>query len=280
VANYLDCPIPEQYDAYTHIVIAFAVSYVYVNESFNNCSQTCEISLGDDNDVCNNTQNQELIERLQAADKKVIVSFGGAGMGLRQGANNKCWEFCFGKEPEVVDQLVSIVNSMGLDGVDIDYEYFLEDGFYNTTDPGAGNFTKSAEAQKFLTDVTVGLKQNLPPGSIVTHAPMDADTVKDEPYYNILVNVSSSLDFVMIQYYNSITQPVTDGVNGTGNGMRTAALQHYTNLTNGVFGGDPTKVVFGFCIVNCRYATRFVTIICAFMICPCLRCSNQNSVMC
>jgi hypothetical protein len=243
MGNWQPCPTAQQYDAYTHIVIAFAVSYTWAPEK-NNCDINCQIS---EPPVCNNQPNPTLIQDLQAAGKKIILSFGGAGMGGSwAGDVNDCWEYCYGKETQVVDQLVTIVNIMGLDGVDIDYEYFYEDG-----QNGSG-FSKGAQAQQFLTDVTVGLKSNLPAGSVVTHAPMDSDAVPGKAYYNVLVNVASSLDFLMPQYYNGVTRPVTDGVDGTGVGTQ-SALQHYTTLTNNMFGGDPKKIVFGFCINDCRY---------------------------
>ena len=242
MGNWQPCPTAQQYEAYTHIVIAFAVSYQNADPK-NICDETCQISTT--LPVCNNAPNPTLIQELQAAGKKVILSFGGAGMGGSWDGVNDCWEYCYGKEAEVVNQLVSIVNTMGLDGVDIDYEYYYEDG------QNGSNFNKGAEAQQFLTDVTIGLKTNLPVGSIVTHAPMDTDAVPGKAYYDVLVNVASSLDFLMPQYYNGVTRPVSDGVDGTGAGA-ISALQHFTTLTDNVFGGDPTKVVFGFCINACR----------------------------
>ena len=70
-----------------------------------------------------------------------------------------------GRETQVVTQLTEIVNGMGLDGVDIDYEYFYEDN-----QNGSG-FKEGAEAQKLLADITVGLRNSLPEGSEITHAP-------------------------------------------------------------------------------------------------------------
>jgi chitinase len=101
---------------YSHVVIAFAVSYTY-GFPRNECSITCEI---DEPPVCNNDANQALIQELQAAGKKVILSFGGAGMGgsWARGGND-CWEYCFGREIKVVNRLTQIVRDMGLDGVDI-----------------------------------------------------------------------------------------------------------------------------------------------------------------
>merc|ERR1711915_187953 len=241
LGNWQNCPTTEQVTHYTHIVIAFAVSYTW-SPSKNICSETCDISIPP---VCNNAANPNLIQEWQAAGKKVILSFGGAGMGGSwAGDVNDCWEYCFGREEQVVSRLTEIVNDMGLDGVDIDYEYFYEDN-----QNGSG-FTKGAEAQKFLKDITLGLKAELPHDSIVTHAPMDPDSMPGNAYYDILVEVADSLDFLMPQYYNGFTRPAIDGFDGTGSGS-VSALEHYQNLVDNMFGGDATKVVFGFCISDC-----------------------------
>ena len=60
---------------------------------------------------------------------------------------------------------------MDLDGVDIDYEYFYEDN------QNGSDFTKGSEAQKFLKDVTLGLRNKMPEGSELTHAPMERKLV-------------------------------------------------------------------------------------------------------
>ena len=155
-----------------------------------------------------------------------------------------CWEYCFGREDQVVQRLVEIVNQMGLDGVDIDYEYFYEDN-----QNGSG-FSRGAEAQKFLKDVTVGLRDNLPSNIEISHAPMDSDLTPDKAYFDILKDTASSTDFLNPQYYNGITRPAIDGIAGTGAGS-VSALSHYTELVNTIYGGDATKVVFGFCIADC-----------------------------
>ena len=50
----------------------------------------------------------------------------GAGMGGSwAGDNNDCWDYCFGKEQSVVTQLDTIVRDQNFDGVDVDYEYFV-----------------------------------------------------------------------------------------------------------------------------------------------------------
>jgi LysM repeat protein len=234
LGNWQSCPSDAQISKYTHIVVAFAVTYTWA-QSEKKCDPSCTI--GAPVLICNNAPNNNLVAAWRAAGKKVILSFGGAGMGgswEEIGSTKKCWDFCFGKEDSLVTQLTNIVKSQGFDGVDIDYEYL-----YSTV-----------EQQNFISNVTTGLRTSLPAGSIVTHAPMDSDLVAGKAYYDVLRGVSSSLSFLMPQYYNGITRPVKDGIDGQAPG-RTSALSHYTNLVKNMFNGDPTKVVFGFCISDC-----------------------------
>jgi len=97
---------------------------------------------------------------------------------------NDCWDYCYGKEEYVIDQLTTIVNAQNFDGIDIDYEYFYSD----------------SAAQEFLATVTTGLKSALPAGSLVTHAPMDGHLLQSTEYYQVLKTLASSLDFIMPQY--------------------------------------------------------------------------------
>jgi len=246
LGNWQACPTAEQLAQYTHVMISFAVSYTWQGENMPNlCSDTCEIATPPIcDDAANPGQAAALIGDLKAKGKKVLVSFGGAGMGGSwAGDLNNCWEHCFGRETQVVNRLVDIVNELGADGVDIDYEYFYEDG------QNGSPFTKGKEAQKFLTDVTVGLRSALPKAEI-SHAPMDSDLEPHTAYYRLLKDISYTLDFVMPQYYNGVTRPVLDGIDGTGQGS-VSALDHYTTIVNEFFGGDATRMVFGFCIKGC-----------------------------
>ena len=240
LGNWQACPTDAQLEHYTHIMISFAVTYTW-NAAKNVCDTSCNI--GAPVPVCENQAHPDLVARWRAAGKKVVVSFGGAGMGGSwAGDVNDCWDYCFGKEAHVVSQLTSIVSAQNFDGVDIDYEYFHEDG-------GARGFTRGAEAQTFLRDVTVGLKQQLPVGSLVTHAPMEPDMMPGRGYYNVMQATAASVDFVMPQYYNANSRPALDGLAG-GSG-RISAGDHFRTLVDNVFGGDATRVVFGFCIGDC-----------------------------
>ena len=154
--------------------------------------------------------------------------------GSWAGDVNDCWEYCYGKETQVVDRLVEIVNNMGLDGIDIDFEYHV-----------------TPQAVTFLNQVTAGLRDKLPSGSEITHAPMDSDIVPGKPYYDsVLLSTGHLLDFLMPQYYNGITRPVVDSIYNSGYGA-SSALSHYTTLVDQVYDGDSKRVVFGFCISDC-----------------------------
>ena len=235
LGNWQSCPSLDQVAPYTHIVIAFAVSYTW-SPSKNNCSPTCEISTPP---VCGNAGRQDLIDQWRAMGKKVILSFGGAGMGGSwAGDNNDCWEQCYGREDQVTDRLVEIVEEMNLDGVDLDFEYHV-----------------TPKATIFLNQVTLGLRNKMPTGSELTHAPMDSDIMPGKPYYDdVLMITGGQLDFLMPQYYNGPTRPVLDGVGGTGVGSE-SALSHYASIVNNVYGGDAKRMVFGFCISDCSFTS-------------------------
>jgi hypothetical protein len=81
LGNWQSCPSSEQYDQYTHIVISFAVSYTW-RAAKNQCSTSCTI--GAPVPICENRENQKLMDVWHAAGKKVILSFGGAGMVSRR----------------------------------------------------------------------------------------------------------------------------------------------------------------------------------------------------
>lgn len=90
-----------------------SVSYTWAPGQ-NNCDTQCNIAAPL---ICNNAPNAALVQQWQAAGKKVILSFGGAGMGGSwSGDVNNCWDYCFGKEEQVASQLVQIVKDNNFDG--------------------------------------------------------------------------------------------------------------------------------------------------------------------
>lgn len=75
LGNWHACPSIQTFTEYTHVIISFAVTYTW-SPGKNICSQTCEIATPP---ICANSANPGLVSELQAAGKKVILSFGGAG---------------------------------------------------------------------------------------------------------------------------------------------------------------------------------------------------------
>ena len=229
LANWKTCPSEEVTNEYSHLLVSFAVTYVWAPGA-NQCDTTCTIKTPL---VCSNARQPALISKWRAAGKKVLLSFGGAGMGGSWDGVNRCWEHCFGKEDSVVSQLRNLVQADNYDGVDVDYEFYHD-----------GAYARKAEAQHFLRTVTQKLKQELPADrNIVTHTPMDSDLAVGRGYYDVVKEVASSIDFLMPQYYNGITRPNRDGF--------ASARSHYNSLVSEAFGGDATRMVFGFCIGDC-----------------------------
>ena len=229
LANWQACPTDDMLDAYTHIVIAFSVSYTW-SAAKNNCDTSCSVSAPP---TCGNQVRQDLIDKWRGQGKKVVLSFGGAGMGGSwPGDNNNCWDYCFGKEDEVSTQLVSIVQSQNLDGIDLDYGKIshgvmtLDDSdltfnsrleyCYDTEGAQSGRCTAKdtslfptdasfdTAAQNFLTGITSNLRQKmdaLGDNYELTHAPMDSDLVSTSKYYQILKDQNENLDYLMPQFY-------------------------------------------------------------------------------
>jgi len=179
---------------YTHIALAF-----YESENTN-----CKLS----------TFSASTVSSFHSAGVKVLGSVGGWSM-------NNYWKDC--TVDQLVTQLVDAVNSVGLDGIDIDYE----------VDP---------PNQQFVVNLTNQLRASLPSGKLLTHVPENNQMDQGAAYWNIMLQIKDKVDFIMVQYYNDNPNPVTDP-NG--------AISHYENIVSGIFNGDATKVVFGFCITEC-----------------------------
>eukprot|EP00571_Detonula_confervacea_P007964 CAMPEP_0172313318 /NCGR_PEP_ID=MMETSP1058-20130122/20021_1 /TAXON_ID=83371 /ORGANISM="Detonula confervacea, Strain CCMP 353" /LENGTH=665 /DNA_ID=CAMNT_0013026957 /DNA_START=15 /DNA_END=2009 /DNA_ORIENTATION=+ len=254
VGNWQTCPTPEQLDGYTHLVIAFAVSYSYA-ASQNQCSGSCDI--GTSVPLCIGASGNQMAE-WQGLGKKVILSMGGAGMGGSWGGDvNNCWDYCFGREDELSTALVTMTDSQGFDGIDLDYEYCYDvaggQHARNCNQSGTGLYT-DLKAQTFLTDMTSMLRQKLDTlgsGYELTHAPMDSDLVSTSEYYKILKAQNANLNFLMPQFYNGNVRPVLDGFSGATSEGRTSASIIYDNIANDIFPNQPEKVVFGFCTSDC-----------------------------
>ena len=168
------------------------------------------------------------------------------------GDSNNCWDTCFGKEDQLSDSLVKIIDDQRFDGIDINYEYC-----YDVAGKQAGRCGQRTaaysdiKAQTFLDELTAMLRQKLDnlQGSNgydrgryeITHAPMDSDLMPMSRYFEILHHRRADLDFLMPQFYNGATRPAVDGVDGTGAGQESAAAM-FGSLSNELFDGEPHKV--------------------------------------
>jgi chitinase len=230
LANWAECPTATQLAQYSHVMIAFAVSYTWTPEGVI-CDESCTISPVDG---CLGTPLPELVTQLHAAGIEVLLSFGGASMGgLWEGTCGemvRCWDHCLDQVDALAARLTEIVDENDLDGVDIDYEYCLSDPSYTG----------------FVEGLTTELRASLDatfPGDhkLLTHAPMDSELEVGDPYFDIVANVAADLDFLMPQYYNGGRSPfVADQL--------AEIRDHHAALVNGPFGGDASKVLFGWCI--------------------------------
>jgi chitinase len=134
---------------------------------------------------------QSNIQTLQNAGKNVLISVGGDV----QYFSSSAWQYYAQNVSVLVSQIVNVVNSYGLNGVDIDYED--DNGFTETYD-GIG----------FLSALTSGLAEALSPGrNIITHAPQtpywDPQGGYNEGYTRIWQKVGGQITWINNQFYNN-----------------------------------------------------------------------------
>jgi len=163
----------------------------------------------------------------------------------------------------VAKRLVSIIDQQNLDGIDLDYEYCYDiAGKQAGKCPQRSALYSDAKAQTFLNSITYKLREELDELQSqngynrgryeITHAPMDSDLdPSTSAYFQILKKRSADLDFLMPQFYNGVTRAHVDGIEGSGVGALSAASM-FKSLSNDMFDSEPEKVVFGFCISDCK----------------------------
>ena len=142
---------------------------------------------------------QNDMQLLRSAEKNVLISVGGA-------VNNtnpkwKSWTSAKYKTysdnvSALVEQIASCVGSIGADGVDIDFE-----------DSDAFTGKAGYDGITFLCELTSGLYQALPSGSIITHAPQtpywDKNSLYKAAYYSLHSQVGNSIAWYNNQFYNN-----------------------------------------------------------------------------
>jgi chitinase len=142
---------------------------------------------------------QNDIQLLQSAGKNVLISVGGAVNNTNpkwKGWTSAKYKTYSDNVSALVEQIVSCVGSIGADGVDIDFE-----------DSNAFTGKAGYDGITFLSELTSGLYQALPPGSIITHAPQtpywDKNSLYNAAYSNLHSQVGNSIAWYNNQFYNN-----------------------------------------------------------------------------
>ena len=165
---------------YTHVILSFVTLDLTDDE-------TLELAINPHLET-----PLQIVHRLQADDKKVLISFGGGDMTL------EAYQKAVGKELELARKLAELVDLHGLDGVDLDFE--LTETL--THPPRDGTF----DGKAFLIALTQALRQTLPEDALITHAPqapyLDPGWHQG-PYLHILKQTGQAIDWITVQYYNN-----------------------------------------------------------------------------
>ncbi len=165
----------------------------------------------------------KIVERLQADGKKVLISFGGGDMKL------EAYRPAVGHEAELADELSAFVQKHGLDGIDLDFE--ATGALRHPRQDGA------FDGKAFLIALTKALRQSLPAGKLITHAPqapyLDPNWHKG-PYIEILKEAGAQIDWITVQYYNNPDFDLPVGPHLVG-----AASDPFPASYSGIVGGGP-----------------------------------------
>lgn len=224
------CPTSQQWTQYTDIML----SYTTTLQPNGICSETCKIFY-DKLKVCNNKPNDGLLQEWQSAGKRVWLVVGGPLMGRKYDlVSPACWEFCFGRQEQMVDDIATLVNNTSVAGVVLSYQYMLENNHDNS------GFLRGNEAQTFLRGLTMGLREKLDNSMLLAHMPVDSSVVVGTEYFGLLSELAQErqFDLLMPQYFNGVVQA---------NSNTPGALQHFDVLVTFMFLGDASRIVFGMC---------------------------------
>jgi hypothetical protein len=159
---------------YTHVVLAFLTPRVAADGT---------VSVATD---------PRIVAALQAAGKRVLVSFGGGDAKMAD------YKPLVGRETELAKAIAGFVRLHGLDGVDIDFEVSetLE------TQPPAAAF----DGRAVLIALTRALRRELGAAALLSHAPEPPfldPAWHGGPYLEVLKAAGTAIDWIVVQYYNN-----------------------------------------------------------------------------
>lgn len=160
--------------AYTHVILSFARP---------DASGTMVL----DGNLTATVMGQ--IPTLKSAGKKVMLALGGGACSSSQ------WQQMAGNIQSAAGQLAAMVQTYGLDGIDIDFE-----------DSAAFTGGAGYDGTQFLINLTQALYGVLPAGArLISHAPQAPYFFPgwSSAYPRIMDAVGAQIDFLNIQYYNN-----------------------------------------------------------------------------
>lgn len=177
----------------------------------------------------------DVIPRLQAEGKRVLISFGGGDMGLDD------YRSIVGRTEELADAVAAFVARHGFDGVDIDFE--VSPALYRAPPPGY------FDGRRFLIDLTLALRSRLPAGALLSHVPQAPyldPAWHGGPYLDVLRQAGDAINWITIQYYNNpdYDAPVARQIVGS---AQSPSVTSYSGISSGAGGLEwpPERTLVG-----------------------------------
>jgi len=166
----------------------------------------------------------EVVARLRAEGKRVLISFGGGDMHIDG------YRGLAGRTAPLAEAIAAFVRRHGLDGVDLDFE--VSEALQVRRPPGM------LDGGRFLIDLTAALRRRLPQGALISHAPQAPYLSPDwhgGPYLDVLREAGPLIDWITVQYYNNPAFDAPTAARVVGEGRRQWDTS-YIGFTDGAAG--------------------------------------------
>ena len=222
----------------TKVIMAFVGTYAFYypfGQKDYDCKSTC--TFAETWPVL--TKGSEWAKRMKAVNPNLLVtiSFGGWNQGPGdKPANCYSESGCYSDVSGLANQLASLSQMEGIDGIDLDYE--MSDDLVGASPPG---ITFLGELSQALHDRGVAVSQAPQPPYMTSSPPDDPGAGS---YVNLLAAYpNSKQDTMAIQYYNN---------GGYQIGVQDSAISANYWSAVSAMGGDASKVLLGLCFVDCN----------------------------
>ncbi|MFC1748686.1 glycosyl hydrolase family 18 protein [Pseudomonadota bacterium] len=132
---------------------------------------------------------KDAIAEMHKAGQKVLISFGGATM------TTATYKAIYGHESELAKNIARFISDNKLDGIDIDWE-----------DTSAFMGSAGYDGVALLVNLTRALREVLPPGQLITHAPQPPYMQQGSGmsgYIDVMTRAGNDIDWLNMQFYNN-----------------------------------------------------------------------------